>query len=234
MDIQEILIDPALEAVSPLLEMAPRLLLFVATLLVGLLLAYLVKKLVILIAGLLSFNVLAYRIGLSSIVSKAWYDQTPVMLLGRVFYWLVLFLHLILAVSFLHVETLNRLLASTVAAIPLFAVAFVIFVVGYFVSRFLGRATLIALVNSQYRSARLIAFLVRGIILIFFIAIATDYIGVGRGIVEATFAIMLGGFVLALAIAFGLGGKDIARETLERKLRSLEKGKRESDEISHL
>jgi fucose permease len=107
-------------------------------------------------------------------------------------------------------------------------------VVGYFVSRFLGRATLIALVNSQYRSARLIAFLVRGIILIFFIAVATDYIGVGRGIVEATFAIILGGFVLALAIAFGLGGRDIARETLERKLRSLEERKRESDEISHL
>jgi len=223
-----------MDAAKPLIEMASRLLLFVTAIIIGLILAYLVKRLVILLASLLNFDVLSYRIGLTSIVSKAWYDQTPSMLLGRIFYWLVLFLHLILGVSFLHVETLNRLLAGTVNAIPLVAVGFVIFVVGYFISRFLGRATLIALVNSQYRSASLIAFLVRGIILVFFIAIATDYVGVGRGIVVATFAIILGGFVLALAIAFGLGGRDIAREMLERKLRSLEERKRESDELSHL
>lgn len=51
--------------------------------------------------------------------------------------------------------------------------------------------------------------------------------------VVAAFSIAFGGVVLALALAFGLGGRDLARELLERRLRS-EKDQDEKDEISHL
>jgi hypothetical protein len=223
-----------LEAAEPLLEIAPRLLAFASVIVVGLVLSYLFRRLVTFLAGVLNFDVLSYRIGLTSLLTKAWYDRTPTDLLGRIVYWIVLFLHLLLGVSVLHMETLNRLVSKTITWIPLLAIALLIFSVGFFISRFVGRAVLIALVNSQYRFANLIAWLVRCVIMTFFIAIAAEHLGVGKGIVIATFAIILGGVVLALAIAFGFGGRDIAREALERKLKSLEERSRETDEISHL
>jgi hypothetical protein len=234
MDIRELIIDPMLEAAEPLAVMAPRFLAFFGVILVGFIFAYLFKKLIVFVARLLNFDLLSYRIGLTSVLTRIWYDQTPVQILGRAAAWLVLIFHLFLGVSVLHMDTLTELVTKTMAWIPLLGIALLIFCAGYFVSRFVGRAVLISLVNMQYSSANLIAFLARGIVMIFFAAIAMEHVGVGRGIVVATFAIILGGTVLGLAIAFGLGGQEIARDVLERKLRSLEGKTRSSDEISHL
>jgi hypothetical protein len=59
---------------------------------------------------------------------------------------------------------------------------------------------------------------------------ALEQLGIGRDTVIITFSLIFGGIVLAMAIAFGLGGKDIAREYLEKKV----KGEEKKDEISHL
>ena len=45
---------------------------------------------------------------------------------------------------------------------------------------------------------------------------ALDQLAVARSVVVATFSIVLGGVVLSLALAFGLGGRDLAREYLRR------------------
>jgi hypothetical protein len=62
---------------------------------------------------------------------------------------------------------------------------------------------------------------------------ALEQLGIGRETVILTFAIVLAGVMLALALAFGLGGRDLAKEYLERKMRGKEEGE-ERDEISHL
>ncbi len=234
MDLGKTLFDPMLEAAEPLIEIAPRLLAFLAVIVVGLIFSYLCRRLVTFLARLLNFDVLSYRIGLTSLLSKIWYDRTPAETIGRIAYWLVLFFHLLLGVSVLHVETLNQLVADMITWVPLLAVALVIFAAGYFIARFLGTAALIALVNSQYKSASLIAFLIRSILMVFFVAIAAEHLGVGRRIVVATFVILLGGTILALAIAFGLGGREMAKEFLEKKLKSLEEKTKGANEISHL
>ncbi len=52
---------------------------------------------------------------------------------------------------------------------------------------------------------------------------ALEQLGIGRGAITVAFAILFGGVVLALALAFGLGGKDIAREYLEKKIKGGDK-----------
>lgn len=234
MEFDAMILDPIINAAKPVLDLAPRLLAFVAVVIVGLVLAYLLRKLIVFVLRISNFDVLSYRIGLTSLVSKAWYDQSAKDLIGRLVYWVVLLFHLFLAVSVLHVEALNQMVSGVIGTVPQLLVSTVIFVFGYFVSRFLGRAALIGLVNSQYKSASLIAFLLRGIIMIFFFAVAAEYLGVGRGIVISTFAILLGGVVLALAIAFGFGGREIARDLLEKKLRSLEHRSKGPDDLYHI
>ena len=58
--------------------------------------------------------------------------------------------------------------------------------------------------------------------------------GIGRATVLLAFSIVFGGVVLALAIAFGLGGRDLARDLLEGQLRKRKAEDTESEGIHHL
>jgi hypothetical protein len=98
-------------------------------------------------------------------------------------------------------------------------------------SNFFAEAALIAAVNAQVQEARLIANLVRWGILLFTAAMVLTQLGIAKEIVIAAFTILFGGVVLALAIAVGLGGRNIARDALERRWR---KPKDERDEMTHL
>jgi hypothetical protein len=104
-------------------------------------------------------------------------------------------------------------------------------------SAFINRTVLLAAVNANVQFAHGLAVAAQSLVLFFFLAIALEQLGIGYGIVGVTFSILLGGVVLALALAFGLGGKDLAREVLERRFGKLsKKSKRqpEKDEISYL
>jgi hypothetical protein len=62
---------------------------------------------------------------------------------------------------------------------------------------------------------------------------ALEQLGIGRETIVIAFAIIFGGIVLAFALAFGLGGRDAAKEYLEKKIKG-DRGEDEKDEISHL
>jgi hypothetical protein len=117
--------------------------------------------------------------------------------------------------------------------------ALLILFAGYLLSAFVNRTVLIAAVNANLQFARALAMAAQSLVFIFFLAIALEQAGIGQGIVVATFSILFGGAVLALALAFGFGGRDLARDILERRFgKSGRKAKRktesEMDEISHL
>ena len=68
------------------------------------------------------------------------------------------------------------------------------------------------------------------------LAIALEQIGVGQNIVVAAFTIIFGGVVLALALALGLGGRELGKEWLEKKFGKKVRGKEkeEKDMWSHI
>jgi hypothetical protein len=81
------------------------------------------------------------------------------------------------------------------------------------------------------RFAGLLARGVKILIFVFAFAMALEQLGIGRNIVVVAFTILFSGIVFALALAFGLGGKDIARDYLEKKFKEKEEDK---DDIQHL
>jgi len=102
--------------------------------------------------------------------------------------------------------------------------------VGVVLANFSAEAALIAAVNAQIPEARLIANLIRWGILIFTAAMVLTQLGIAKEIVVAAFSIIFGGIVFAMAIALGLGGRFIAKEALERRLRR----KQVDDDVSHI
>ncbi|UCG78309.1 MAG: hypothetical protein JSV21_00265, partial [Nitrospirota bacterium] len=68
------------------------------------------------------------------------------------------------------------------------------------------------------------------------ITMAMEQLGIGKATITMAFGVMFGGVVLALAIAFGLGGKELAQQYLEKYLegKAEEPKAEEHDDISHI
>ena len=92
---------------------------------------------------------------------------------------------------------------------------------------------LITAVNAGIVQARLLARVTRSVVLLFAVATALVEVGIGRDMVLIAFGVLFGGLVLALALAFGLGGRHLAREILERGRRR-EREPAPQDSITHL
>ena len=103
---------------------------------------------------------------------------------------------------------------------------------GGLVAGFVRRSVLIAAVNAGLPSARLLASGAHAALVVLFAAMALEQVGLGQRVVLTAFAIFFGGIVLALALAFGLAGKEIARESLERLLRR--RAAEDEDGLKHL
>ena len=104
---------------------------------------------------------------------------------------------------------------------------------GALVSGFVRRSVLIAAVNAGLAPARLLATVAQTGLMVLFIAMALEHLGLGRQVILTSFTILFGGVVLALSLAFGLAGRDLARELLERLMHP-PSGDEEGDGLHHL
>jgi len=87
---------------------------------------------------------------------------------------------------------------------------------GAYFARFIGASIISYCKNAGVRDGELLGRLAQYIVLAFVVLISLDHLGVGGDIIRQTFLIVLGGVVLALALAFGIGGQRWAAELLER------------------
>jgi hypothetical protein len=106
--------------------------------------------------------------------------------------------------------------------------------VGYLIALFSGQATLIAAVNARMESARILSRAVQWFIMSLSLTMALYHLGIAEKVITAAFIILFGGTVLALAIAFGWGGRELARDFLERLCRAEQKEDGNQDHLSHL
>jgi hypothetical protein len=127
----------------------------------------------------------------------------------------------------------NDLISDFFGYLPNLLVALAIVVTSYLLARFLRRSVLIAAVNAHMRHAAAMARAVQAGVLIFGFAVALEHLSIGRTVVLAAFSITFGGIVLALALAFGLAGKDQARNFLDRNVPSTSE-KEPTDEFKHI
>jgi hypothetical protein len=201
-------------------------------LLVGVLAAYAARIVIILALRLLRFDGFCDRHGVAGALETAGIALSPTAVAGRVAFWLVMMVFLILSLAALDIAPMNDLVTRLFVFLPQLLAALVILVLGYVVGVFLQRATLLASVNAGLPRARVLASTVQILVLLFTVAMALEQVGIGRTIVLATFSVAFGSVGLAAALAFGYAARDLARSVLERHLAGAD---REGlGEISHL
>ena len=231
--IDKILIQPLREVFQKLSAFAPSLLTGIVVLAAGVVLAWLVKLLVVRIIRILKLDAAFARSGVTEALQKMAVKDTPPKLVGRMLYWLVVFIFFILALSVMRMPVIDELLEKFLLYLPNIFVALVVLAIGWFLGNFLGRAALIASVNAGMKAAGPLSKGIKGAVLLFAFVMAFEQLGIGRSTVIAAFAIVFGGAVLALALAFGLGGKDLARSFLEKRFKKSGESDR-GDGLKHL
>ncbi len=227
----DVLMTSFREVVQRLALVTPRLLALLALVLAGWLVAALARRLTVRILRAADFDGRCGRWGLTATLARGGMRQSPAALVGRLVFWTMFLVALLMGIEALEMPATAGLVAVLLRFLPNLIVAALVMVAGWVLANFLAQAALIGAVNAQVAGAPLIAAAVRWLVLVFAGSAALTQLGIAREMVLLTFGIAFGGTVLALALAFGLGGKELAREILESRLR---KQGEERDRLDHL
>jgi hypothetical protein len=206
----------------------PHLLSMLVIIAAGLLVAQVLKIMVRRIFGIASFRKYCDSAGLTQMMRKAALPP-PVEFLGQVVFWVVWIVFIVLGVDALGIVALREQISHFFMFLPQIFVAMIVLFIGLLIANFFSRATLLAAANANYPSARLLSTLVRLLIVIFFVTMALEQIGLGRHVVLIAFSIAFGAVMLGTAIAFGLGGRDVARQMLEKQFLQKESSEKDED-----
>jgi len=208
--------EPLNRLIDSLKPWAPSWLLALLVLVAGLIAAFLIRLLLSRGLGLLRFNALCGRLGITEFLRKGEVQSRPSQLIGIGAGWATLLTTLFLFSRVLDLgvmEAFRRQLASKAAA---FLGALVILGVGFLVVSFLSNFLRTVARNAGLTYAHLLAKVAKWIGWVFVLLIAVEQVDLGGNLLGPTFQILLTAVAGGAALAFGLGCKDLAREAAEK------------------
>ena len=215
--------DPVIESLritwNQVVAFTPRLLAAAVFLTLGWLVARLVRRIVVRLLRALRVESIAERSGVEDFLLKGGVRFTTVTLIGQVVYWGILLIVALSIFNLLGLPVSTTLIEEVAAYIPNVMVALIIVVFGSLLARFVHGAVHTWLNNLGAQGATAIAFLAQGAILVFVGTLALEQLRIGGTVLVSAFQLAFGGFCLALALAFGLGGREWAAGVLDRTWR---------------
>jgi len=230
--LEKTILEPFERLAQQIAQVVPVLVTVFFILLVGGALAYLVRRLTHGALVLLKFDRLVAGTGISGAIERTALFGSPSEFGARVAQGTVWVFIVLFALSAAGTQVTDALVARFVNYIPDFVTAVLVLLLGSAVSKFLSRSALLAAVNAQWAEARFIAGSVRVLLMSLTVVVALEQLRIGRTALLVSFAILFAGIVIAGAIAFGLGGRDLAREWLQSRIQRQPPA--EKDPLQHL
>jgi hypothetical protein len=215
MNWNELIADPVRQMLTKILDYLPILLGALIILIVGWIVAKIIRRAVEWLLKTVRFDVMADKTGITEVLRKGDLRITASQVVSGLVYWLIIIMVLVMTVEALGLPRASDVLASLFAYVPKVIAALLVLVVAMFLASFVSGIVRTAAGNANLPRPELIAGISQWAIIIFAVTIAMEELGIAPLLVGTAFNIILGGIVLALALAFGLGGKDAAARYLE-------------------
>ena len=197
-------------------EFLPRLILAVVILIVGWMLAKFLRFAIVRGLKAVNFNVLADRAGIDGFLKQGGIKKDTLGIIGVLVYWFIILAALMVTFNSLGLAYVTALLGQVLLFIPKVIVAVLILAFGAYFARFMATTVTAYFRNVGFEDAELLGRITLYAIMVFVALIALDQVSIGGDIIRQSFLILLGGVVLAAALAFGIGGQKWAAELLER------------------
>lgn len=212
----DMLLEPARAALLQIVAFLPRLAVALVVLVLGFLVAKAVRFALEKALRAVNFHIVTQRAGMDGFLQQGGLVHDTVGLVGVFAYWLVILAALIIAFNGLGLSYVTDLLSQVMLFVPKVVVALLILAFGAYFARFVGHAVQGYCRKIGIRDGDSLGRLAQYAIVAFVLMIALDQVNIGGALVRQTFLIILAGVVFALALAFGLGGKNWAASRLER------------------
>ena len=214
-----LLFESLREFVHRIVNFIPNILVMFLVILIGLLLSTFVRFVLLWLLRLLKFDDITEKWGVPQALAKGGLKTTPSRIVSSASYWGILLVFFMMGFVALDIVPINNLISEFFTYLPSIIAATLILIAGFILGNFIERAVLIAAGNAGMARPDLIAKGAKLFIVIMTVSMALDQLDIARGIIIAAFSISFGGIVFAVALAFGLGAKDMAREFLEKKIK---------------
>ena len=212
----DVMLEPARAFLIQIAAFLPRLGIALLILLAGFLLAKAARFAIEKGLRAINFHIVTRRAGLDSFLQMSGADFDTIRLFGVLVYWVVILAALIVAFNGLGLTYVTELLGRVMFFVPRVIVALLLIAFGAYFARFVGKAVVTYCRGIGVRDAEALGRLAYYAIMTFVIVIALDEINIGGSFLIQAFLIVLAGLVLAMALAFGLGGRKWAAAKLER------------------
>ncbi len=207
------ILQPLEDALAVFLSYIPQLIGAIIILIVGYIIAKVLQAIVTRVLRGVGFENWMERGGVKQFFDRAGTRQTPSGVLGKVVFWFVFIIAITMAADALGIQQISGFLNQLIAFIPSIFVAILILFLAALLANFLAGT-----VRGATGSGILASVVQYGIIVYAAFAALTQ-LGIAVELTAPTFLILLGAVALALAIAFGLGGREVAQEILEKAYR---------------
>lgn len=163
---------------------------------------------------LMHFDKFADRSGLEAFLKHGDFDLTLSGVISQVVYWLVILLFIITGANALGLSEVANMLNQLANYLPKIIIAILVLIFGTLLARFVNRLVFAWLHSIKFQGALAISTSAEYGIQIFALFVALEQLDIGTQLLTALFIIVFGAIFLALAIAFGLGGKDWAARVI--------------------
>jgi len=220
---QIVLLEPARTVLAQISQFMVNALLVIIILLIGWLLSKVIRSVVSKGLKAAKINELSSRVELDKLLNKGGITLTLSDIIGVICYWLGLLITFMVAVNSVGLTIAADLLNKVVLYIPNVIAALFILVLGMFVSTLLKNIVQTAASNAGLNQGKLLAQVVETVVIAFAIFVGLEQLQIGIRITELTISIVLGSLGLGLALAFGLGCKDIAGKFVSELTEKLKK-----------
>jgi hypothetical protein len=226
-----IITEPLKDLFQRIVEFLPNFFSSLIILILGFILGWIIRSIILRVLDVFNTDRFCNKVGLTHALEKGGIKETPTKLIGQTFYLLIVFTFIAIALYTLKIPAVENLMEKFFLYLPDVFIAAILITIGYVLSSFLARATLIAAVNAGIKFSGLLSKGVKFSIMVLTLTMALEQLGIGRETVIMAFSIIFGGVIFAMALAFGLAGKDLARDYLEKRLKHESE---EENDIQHL
>lgn len=209
---QELFTEPVREMSTKILSFIPNLLVALVILIVGWIIARVIRALVERVLRLARFDILTERAGINQALQQGQITTKPSGIVGKLFYWIVVLLALVMAIDALGLTVATQLLNELLFYIPNVIAAVFILTLGFFFGG-LVRGFVQTLVGGvRAVNPETIGKVAQAAVIIFAVAASLEQLRIATTIITNAFTLLFGALALGLALAFGLGCKDMVKE----------------------
>jgi small-conductance mechanosensitive channel len=211
---QEKILPVLLGIFDNMLAILPNVLAALVILLIGWLVAKALNSLAERLLKRIGFNRMAEKAGITGFIRNAGFVREPSWVVGKLIYWLLMLTFLLSAVETMKLTAVASTLQRFVSFIPNLIVVVLIVVFGSLFARFVGGLARGAAKEAGIDFADFLGKLVNNVIILMMVVIAFTQLEIKSGVLEITFAAILGAFGLAIALTLGMGSRSIAQNIL--------------------